>query len=255
MNIVLIVTIGLLLFGALNGLRKGLIKTVFSTFALIAALVIAGFCGPYAAKFLKTTVVYDQLFYKVETSVESILMQDAGIRQDSAVIGDMIPQSEMLNSAFDDIGEQIEAINKLPFPDQIKNGLLDNNNYQIYDILGINKFVQYIANYICMLVINAIAYVGVFIISYIILKLIGLLMDGFSELPVLNGLNRTGGLILGMANGVMAIWFMFIVITLFCTSEWGTEAFRQINENVILSYIYNHNYLLSIIKNIGVLIF
>ena len=232
MNIVLIITAVIFLFGALNGLRKGLIRTVFSTFALIASLVIAAYGGPYAAKFLKTTPFYEQMCGKVQGAITL----------------------EIEEETTDQISGQIDTINQLPFPEEIKKGLIENNNSHIYEALGIDKFTQYMANYICMLIINVVSYILVFIIGYIVLRIIGLLLDGIADLPVIGGLNRLGGLILGMINGIAGIWVLFIIITIFCTTEWGIEAFRQINENQILTFIYNHNYLLGIIKNIGAML-
>jgi len=235
MYTVWIIVAVLFLFGALNGLRKGLIKSVFSTFALIAALVLAAWGGPYVAKFLVTTPVYATMCDKVENAMSDQLGEVTGAQEE--VSGQ--------------ISGQINAINALPLPEELKKGLIENNNSQIYEMLGIDQFTQYIARYICILIMNVLAYIVVFLLAYIVLKIIGLLLDDIAQLPVLSTLNRLGGLILGMINGVLAVWVMFVVITLFCTTDWGQEAYRQINASPVLTLVYDHNLLLDIIKNIG----
>ncbi len=305
MNIVWIITAVIFIFSVLNGMRRGLIKTVFSTFTLIAALAIAAYGGPHAAKYLRTTPVYEYMHSSVAQGVSHLLTQgaeavfgaaplqtesgatvpDAGFSQGGvdagfdgetgadagfdgetgadagfdggtgASAGGSALDFGALDALFSDIGSQIEAINALPFPEQIKKGLLDNNNYQIYDALGVSSFTQYITDYVCMIALNAASYVGLFIVAYVIIRLVGLMLNRLTKFPVLRGLNRTAGLILGALNGVMAVWFMFVVITLFCTSGWGSEALRQISENPFLSYLYNHNYLLTVIKDIGLFLF
>ena len=153
------------------------------------------------------------------------------------------------------VSKQMEAIEQLPFPDGIKDGLIENNNREIYDALGVDRFAQYVANYVAILVINVMSYVIVFVVAYVVLKIIEWMLEELAELPVLDGMNRVGGLILGIINGFVGIWVLYIIFTLFCTTEWGLAALRQINESRILSFVYNHNYLLEIIKNIGKILF
>lgn len=228
MNIVLIAAIVILLFGMFNGLRKGFVRAVFSTFIIFASLALASFGSPYGAKFLKTTPVYDGIHGQV-----------------SAVL------SQELETTANNVTEQIEAIKKLPFPDSIKDGLIENNNGKIYEALGISDFAVYIADYITMIIIKAIAFVILFIIAFILLKMAELALSAVVALPVLHGLNKLGGFLFGVLNGLMTIWFFFIIITAFGGTSWGMEVFRQINDSIFLSFLYNNNYLMAIIVNIG----
>lgn len=229
MNIIFIIVIVILLLGILNGLRKGLISSVFSVFALFAAMALAAYGGPYAAKFLRTTAVYSTVYDTVETNISEKLTLE------------MPAQT----------GEQIEVINQLPVPETIKKGLIDNNNTDIYQALGIDSFTAYVADYISMLIINAIAYLIVFIIAFIILKIICCMLNGLMELPILRGINRFGGSIFGFCNSVMTIWLFFIIITACAATTWGAQIMTQINQSQILTALYDHNYLMNIIDNIS----
>lgn len=232
MNIVFIAAVCILVFGMLNGLRKGLIRTVFSTFIIFAALAIAAYGSSYAAKFLKTTPLYNT----VHTQIEGVINNE-------------------IQAGTDEVTGQIDAINNLPFPESIKKGLIENNNSKIYEALGIDEFAAYIADYISMVIMKAIAFAALFFLAFIILKIIELCLSAVASLPVLNGLNRAGGFIFGLVNGLMTIWFFFIIITIFAGTSWGMEIFRQINDSVLLSFIYNNNYLMAIIINISKLVF
>ena len=232
MNIVLIISAVIFLFGVFNGLRKGLIRSVFSTFILVAALAVAAYSGPYAAKFLKTTIVYDRIYEKIESSVAAKAQEKISMQ----------------------VGEQVELIQGLPLPETIKSGMLEHNHTEMYDVLGVETFAAYVSDYISMLIINALSYVVMFIAAYIVLKLICLVMDKIVELPILNGLNRFGGMLFGICNGIMGVWLLYIVITAFAATTWGEKAMMLINENQITSFIYNHNYLIEIIKNISEII-
>lgn len=230
-NIVWIAAVVILLFGMFNGLRKGFVRAVFSTFIIFASLAIAAFASPYGAKLLKTTPVYDA----IKTQVATVVTPEIEVPEDT-------------------VAGQIEAIKKLPFPESIKEHLIENNNGKIYDTLGITDFVAYVADYIAMVIIKAIAFVTLFILAFIILKMIELCLNAVVSLPVLHSLNRFGGFLFGAVNGMMTIWFFFIILTAFAGTSWGIEVFKQINDSVLLSFLYNHNYLMAIIFNLGKLL-
>lgn len=232
MNFVLIAVLILLLFGILNGFRKGMIRAIFSTFIIFAALAVASYGAPHAAKLLKKTPIYTTIEKQVEQAVMAKV--DTGAEQ---------------------VTSQIDAINGLPFPDSIKKGLIDNNNSQIYEAMGINDFAAYVSDYISLMILNAIAFVLLFFAAFIILKIIEVCLDLVSKLPVLHGINKIGGALFGLLNGLMSIWFFCIVLTLFSSTSWGTEIFRQINDSALLSMIYNHNYFLAIVVNVGKMLF
>lgn len=227
-NIVLIAAVVILLFGMFNGLRKGLVRAVFSTFIIFASLAVAAFASPYAAKLLKTTPVYDGIHKQV-----------------TAVI------SQELETTADNVTEQIDAIHSLPFPESIKDSLIENNNGKIYEALGITDFAAYVADYITMMIVKAAAFVILFILAFIILKIIEVCLSAVVSLPVLNSLNKLGGFLFGAVNGLMTIWFFFIIITAFAGTSWGMEIFKQINGSALLSFLYNNNYLMAVIVNLG----
>lgn len=89
------------------------------------------------------------------------------------------------------------------------------------------------------------------VIAFLItLALVSLLVQGAaaalgiaSKLPILNGLNRTAGLILGAAEGILLVWIFFFVLTVFVSADWGVEMLLMIADSEILSWIYQHNLL------------
>lgn len=89
------------------------------------------------------------------------------------------------------------------------------------------------------------------VIAFLITTLlVSLLVQGVAaalgiaaKLPIINGLNRTAGLILGLAEGILLVWIFFFVITVFVSADWGVELLLTIADNEILSWIYRHNLL------------
>ena len=81
------------------------------------------------------------------------------------------------------------------------------------------------------------------------------MLDMLSRIPVVHGLNKAGGFVFGLLNGVVYLWIAFIIVTIFSTTSWGQYIFAQINDSVILSFIYNNNYLLVLLANMGKVLF
>lgn len=233
MNIVLIVAVIILIVSALAGFGRGLVKSVFSTFALIVAIVLAVQVMPYGTKLLRTTPLYTSINDSIQASLE-----------------------DQFQVAAQGAGEQMEAIDQMDnLPDFLKDILKSNNNAEVYEALGIDQFSEYISNYITCLILNAISLIVCFLVIYIILRIIGCMLDMLSRIPVINGLNKIGGFIFGLFNGAIYLWLACIIVTIFSTTQWGQYIFQQINDSVILSFIYNNNYLLELMANMGKVLF
>lgn len=233
MNIVLIVAVIILIASALAGFGRGLVKSVFSTFALIVAIVLAVQVMPYGTKLLRTTPLYTSINDSIQASLE-----------------------DQFQVAAQGAGEQMEAIDQMDnLPDFLKDILKSNNNAEVYEALGIDQFSEYISNYITCLILNAISLIVCFLVIYIILRIIGCMLDMLSRIPVINGLNKIGGFIFGLFNGAIYLWLACIIVTIFSTTQWGQYIFQQINDSVILSFLYNNNYLLELMANMGKVLF
>lgn len=226
MNIVLIITAIILIVSMIIGGFRGLIKSIFSTFALIVALVLAIQLMPYGSKVLRKTPVYTSINNSIQSSID-----------------------EKLQVPVTTVSQQFTVIEQMPVPDFLKDLLKENNNKAMYEALGINEFSTYISNYITCLLINGISLIVLFVIIFVVIKLLGLMLDMLSNIPVLNGLNRVGGILFGLLNGVMILWVVCIFITLFSTTSLGQTIFEQINDSVILTFIYNNNLLFAAMAN------
>ena len=62
--------------------------------------------------------------------------------------------------------------NEAQIPAFVKKILLENNNSEIYDRLGVETFTDYVKTYVTELVVNILAYVTTFILSYMIYRLL-----------------------------------------------------------------------------------
>jgi hypothetical protein len=100
------------------------------------------------------------------------------------------------------------------------------------------------------MIINALSFAITFLILLIGLRVLCLVLDVISKLPVLHQINKLAGLIAGVVRGVIVIWLLCIVLTMFSGSELGKSCYEMINESSFLGFIYNNNFILRFVVDI-----
>lgn len=235
MNWLVIVVAAILVTFAFIGRKVGFIKTVFSIFSIIIALFLTSTISPYVSKSLRgNEKVYEYINEKVEKVVKL-----------------KVKEKEKVS-----LSEQNKAIDKLSLPDSIKKKLLENkNNDEVYKALKVDNFKEYVNGYITTLVINAIAFIVTYLVVMVILFIICAALNIISKLPLINGLNKTAGLLVGLFEGLLVVWLLCIVLTAFSSTTGGQELFKLIKESQFLSSLYNNNLILKCITNMAKVLF
>lgn len=223
------------------GAKKGFVKTAVSMVFMILVMVGTSWLNPYVGKFLREkTPVYTVIQKQCEEVVEGYIDKKV---EDENPFGDETPQEFSSNY-------QEELLEEAPLPEAMRQYLLDNNNSDIYEILGVNAFADYIANYIAYGITNGIAYLLSFALAIIIIKVILYALNILTALPGVGLINTLGGLILGCVQGILWIWVFFVIITVLCNTWIGKELLGAIEDSAILSYLYDKNQLLKVIMAI-----
>lgn len=144
---------------------------------------------------------------------------------------------------------QIQAIEMAELPEVFKTLLLDNNNDEIYEELGVKTFAEYVGQFLSKLIIHIVAFLCTFLLVTIVLRAIVFALDIVSELPVLGFFNRLAGGVIGAAGGLIIIWILFIVITLLYVTSFGRELYQAIQDNAVLNTLYDNNPLMKLATN------
>lgn len=90
------------------------------------------------------------------------------------------------------------------------------------------------------------SYVLAFIIASIALTVVCNVLDIVAKLPVLHQINKTAGLLIGMVQGVLDVWIMFIVLDLFGQTELGSILLTMVHSNEFVRALYENNLLCRI---------
>lgn len=89
------------------------------------------------------------------------------------------------------------------------------------------------------------------IITYLLVKLVlGVcvgILDAIMKLPILDTVNRTGGMLSGIIKGILIVLLCFAVVSLFVTAEKYQYIHSAINETFFAKYFYNNNILMRLI--------
>jgi uncharacterized membrane protein required for colicin V production len=230
-NWLLIAVVIFLAVYAIRGRQEGFIKTVFSIFSILIALVLTYEIQPYVSKTLQhNDKIVSYVEHKVDASVD-------------------------LDKKEEGVSDQRSSIEGLRLPKSLKKSLIENNNTEVYKALVVEKFEDYVSSYLAMVILNALSFVVVFLIVYVLLFIISRALDILSHLPLINGLNKTAGLLVGLLRGLVVIWILCILLTMFSSTKTSQLLYGYINDSYILSSIYDNNILLHIITNIAKVLF
>jgi len=152
-----------------------------------------------------------------------------------------------------------EAIMKTAFAEYVKekiivNYLTDSANSTI-NVSGLPKFLQgavnegisntidAVATTLTQTVINILSIIIVFLIVRFGLNFVKTVLHKIASLPLLSFFNKTGGLLIGTANGFIIVYIILAVAAFFMSHEFV----KLIEGSALTNHLYNNNLLLKFI--------
>ena len=222
MNELLIVVAGIFFLCFVIGVNRGFIKIIASLSATLVILVLVMVAMPYVGNALRE---YTPLEEKINEKCVSILQP-----------------GEVDTTSRD---SQIVLIENSEFPEIFKDLLLANNNGEVYESLGVTTFVDYVGAYMGKLISDIVAFLLAFIVITVVVRIVLYILDIIGHLPVIGGLNRLAGGILGLGTALIIVWVLFIIITMMYDSTIGKLFLGNIAENEFLQFLYNNNVLMN----------
>jgi|GEM_PF-6812132 len=207
-EIILLIIILFLLVMFIYGYKKGIVGLVLSIVLTIVSIVLSFVLLNPLENFLRdNTPLYDTVYDGVKSAVETS-------------------------------GEKF-------IPDILDEKIQDSPETKAYIDRGIDDYNDYLAGRITDMFIRITAFVLIFIciklISFLIVEIAGLA----TMIPVINMSNKFLGGLVGLVYGVLIVWCVFIIITMFGGTEIGSEILRAITEDRILNSIYSSNVLME----------
>ena len=138
----------------------------------------------------------------------------------------------------------------LGLPKEIQELLIENNRPDVYQALGVQVFTEYLGNYLAGLLVNTVGFVLLFVLVYIAVRLIMRWLDIMARLPIISGVNKLTGALLGGAEGLFFLWLLSLLVTAFSQSPWGAMIIAQIESSRWLTFLYHYNFVSKVVLGI-----
>lgn len=231
-NIMLICVGAFMLFMTIFGMKKGLIRMIFSFGSIFIVLILVNFLNPAVKQTLSASPLYDSVYGRVDEYVASNI-------------------KDFTKSATDTgVEAQKSIIDNMALPGIVKESLEKNNTKNSYAEMKVNNFADYLTKALTDMIIGAFSFVALFILVFILIKILSRVLNLVAKLPVIHSFNAAGGGLVGLIESLFIIWIACIVLTMFSTTEAGKVLCEGIEHNAVLSWLYDNNWIQQIITGI-----
>lgn len=232
----LLLIIGIILgLSIVVGYKNGLVKITASLLTTVIIIILVSLLTPYVSQWIRKTTSLEK---DMQEKVVSML-----VPEEEAELDEKIEENQLSRN------EQIAILEKAPLPQMFRQMLVENNNNEVYQLLGVQTFAEYVGSYLAKLVADIIAFLIVFVVVTVVVRIAMKMLGILNKLPVIGGVNRLAGALVGVGIGIVIVWILFIVVTLLYDTTFGKMCFETIESTPILRKLYDSNILMnSIIK-------
>ena len=196
---------------------------------MLISFLLVWAINPYVNTFVKEyTPVYDA----VQSNCQDLVSEQIG------------------NKTALDKEEQKQAVENLELPGILKTALVKNNTVDTYRYLAVSTFTEYISDSLAVMAVNGISFLISFVLSAAVIKLLGIILNVLTKLPVLHGINKIAGAAVGGIKCIIFIWIAFLVLTLLCNTELGQQGMALIQQDTFLDFLYNQNVFVKVFMSV-----
>ncbi|MDD3204687.1 MAG: CvpA family protein [Lachnospiraceae bacterium] len=106
--------------------------------------------------------------------------------------------------------------------------------------------VSIVSNYLNKEISNVVIGIVLFIVIVLLMQVAQVISKGLRiifKLPVISGVNKIAGFLLGIMEGVVLVWLVFILLQCFQFGTFETKILQDVEQNPLLAYLYQNNYL------------
>ena len=208
------------IFMMVQGYRRGLVKIILSFLLSVVFILL------------------------ISPVIEDLLIKETPMLQHLEEIFRTVAASAFETKAG---GLKEAATPQLPMLDMVLEDYIKNNNEVVYNMLQINTFLRYFVDYIARFVIKLVAFMISLLSANVLIKVADQVLNIFEKLPGIGWMNRVGGMVFGLAKGVLCLWIFLAVISLFSFTAIGSVIYNEIIGDSYLNFLYQNNWLVQYI--------
>lgn len=228
MNLLVLGILAFILLLVFRGYRKGFFKSAASAIGIVLAVLLTAILYPGVNKLLcQYTVLDDVIEQKIIEKFELPEETKAATRN-----------------------EEIDTIENLDLPDNVKGWLIANCNGETFLESGVDNVCSYIAKSLTAMVMRGISYVLTLLVLLLLLHILIMVLDVANYIPIVKSINKAGGAIFGAGQGILIVWIFMGIVTLLSTFSWAYQVIQMIDESPLLAWLYKKDIFLKIIVDI-----
>lgn len=228
MNLLVLGILAFILLLVFRGYRKGFFKSAASAIGIVLAVLLTAILYPGVNKLLcQYTVLDDAIEQKIIEKFE-------------------LPEETKTATR----NEEIDTIENLNLPDNVKGWLIANCNGETFLESGVDNVCSYIAKSLTAMVMRGISYVLTLLVLLLLLHILIMVLDVANYIPIVKSINKAGGAIFGAGQGILIVWIFMGIVTLLSTFSWAYQVIQMIDESPLLAWLYKKDIFLKIIVDI-----
>lgn len=228
MNLLVLGILAFILLLVFRGYRKGFFKSAASAIGIVLAVLLTAILYPGMNKLLcQYTVLDDVIEQKIIEKFE-------------------LPEETKTATR----NEEIDTIENLDPPDNVKGWLIANCNGETFLESGVDNVCSYIAKSLTAMVMRGISYVLTLLVLLLLLHILIMVLDVANYIPIVKSINKAGGAIFGAGQGILIVWIFMGIVTLLSTFSWAYQVIQMIDESPLLAWLYKKDIFLKIIVDI-----
>ena len=228
MNLLVLGILAFILLLVFRGYRKGFFKSAASAIGIVLAVLLTAILYPGVNKLLcQYTVLDDVIEQKIIEKFE-------------------LPEETKTATR----NEEIDTIENLDLPDNVKGWLIANCNGETFLESGVDNVYSYNAKSLTAVVMRGISYVLTLLVLLLLLHILIMVLDIANYIPIVKSINKAGGAIFGAGQGILIVWIFMGIVTLLSTFSWAYQVIQMIDESPLLAWLYKKDIFLKIIVDI-----
>ena len=167
---------------------------------------------------------YRKGLVRMSVNIVSIVVSLIATRMLLPTVQSWIDQNPVLREL---VAQRVE---KIAFGEGPAAGAASESVDIFYQLLGLDKLTDYIADRITGMLVSVITFILLLIVVTLLVKLAFAILQRVAELPVLNFMNRTLGAVLGLVESIVYVWIFLIVISFLPENPLTLHIAMQFND-------------------------
>ncbi len=204
------------------GLKNGFLYSVFRLLSYILSVIFAVKFYPVLSGILQKTVLYD-----------SVKM--------SVIRGLMKQQGQTISNAKETAAQSV--VEGLKLPGFLKDSILEH--IQKSNILDFSGIINAVGNEIASLVMNILSLIIIYALIRFGLVFAKVIIKTIARVPVFRQLDKTGGIVLGAVEGILAVYVICAVLVLFSAFPKFSSSIEEIEKSLFADHFYENNFIVS----------